>query len=63
MKYIITGVKDGQTIAATLETKTTRKNKLMKRLNEEFKERLGYSLSQIEHLRVGKLDKHTKLNK
>jgi len=61
MKYVITGVKDGQQVAATFETKTTRKSKLLKRLNEEWKKTMGYSLSQLEHMYIGKLDKHTKL--
>jgi len=54
-------VKDGQQVAATFETKTTRKSKLLKRLNEEWKKTMGYSLSQLEHMYIGKLDKHTKL--
>jgi hypothetical protein len=63
MKYIITGVdKQGNRIAATLSTKTTRKSKLLSRLDSDFKATYGYSLNELKQLYVGKLNKHTKLD-
>jgi hypothetical protein len=62
MKYVITGIdKDNQRIVATLSTKTTRKSKLLSRLNEDFIATFGYPTSELKELYIGKLDKHTKL--
>lgn len=62
MKYIITGINaENQRVVATLDTKTTRKSKLLDRIDKEFRDNFGYSIETLKELYVGKLDKHTQL--
>ena len=65
MKYIITGVnkETKEQMAAILKTDTTRKSKLLLKLNAELYKQMNITLNDLEMLYVGKLDKHFKTEK